>query len=115
MENKPRLSIGGMELHKKRGEGFHGICPCFEKLEWSSSRSSISHSWSKLYAQCEHALDVGAHGDAAFASLLLVLKHPQSGFALGISIGLGDHAGGDQAVAVLQQCVAQMARCDSLP
>ncbi len=33
MENKLRLSIGGMELHKKRSEGFHRIFSCFEKLD----------------------------------------------------------------------------------
>ncbi len=53
---------------------------------------------------------VRAHGDAARAALLLLLKHQQSGIALGQSVGVSDHPGGDQAVAVLHQRVAQIAQ-----
>jgi hypothetical protein len=51
---------------------------------------------------------VRAYGDAPPASFSLVLKHQQSGFALGVSIGLGHHGGGDEAVAVLHQRVSQI-------
>src|SRR5260370_39783805 len=49
-----------------------------------------------------------AYGDAARAVLLLLMKHQQRGVALGVSIGVRDHRGRDQAVAVLHQCVAQI-------
>ena len=40
-------------------------------------------------------------GDAPLALFLFLLKHQQRGLALGVSVGLGHHGGGDQAVAVL--------------
>src|SRR5258707_12535203 len=51
---------------------------------------------------------VRAYGDAPPASCSLVLKHQQRGFALSVAVRLGDHGGGDQAVAVLHQRVPQI-------
>ena len=51
---------------------------------------------------------VGTDGDTPQAAFLLRFQQQQSGFALGIAIGLGGHRGGDQAVTVLHQRMAEI-------
>lgn len=57
---------------------------------------------------------VRAYGGAALAGFLFVLKrHQQRSFALGASVGLRHHGGGDQAAAVLHQRAPQI--CGTCP
>ena len=51
---------------------------------------------------------VRAHGDTARVALLLLLEHQQGRVAFRESVGMGDHGGGDQAIAVLDKRVAQI-------
>ena len=53
---------------------------------------------------------VRAQRDAPGAVFLLVLEPKHGGLSLGIAVGRGRHRRGDQAVAVLHQHVAQIAR-----
>jgi hypothetical protein len=50
----------------------------------------------------------GAYRDAFCTGLLPFGGHQQGGIALGISIGLRGHRGGDQTVAVLDQCMTEI-------
>ena len=53
---------------------------------------------------------VGTDGDTPRAAFLLRFEQQQRGFTLGIAISLGGHRGGDQAVAVLHQRVAEISQ-----
>jgi hypothetical protein len=51
---------------------------------------------------------VRAQRDAPFAASALLFEQDQRGLAFGVAIGRGHHRGGDQAVAVLHQRVAEI-------
>jgi hypothetical protein len=53
---------------------------------------------------------VCTHGNASGVLLLLLVEHQQGGIALGIAIGVSGHRGGDQAVAILHQRMAEIAQ-----
>ncbi len=51
---------------------------------------------------------VDAYRDAFCTGLLPFVEHQQGGIALGMSIALRGHRGGDQTVTVLDQCMTEI-------